>query len=62
MNGYKVHDIVRMKKAHPCGENKWEIVRYGADVKLKCLNCERIVLIERPKFNKNVKKKLTSEN
>ncbi|MDU3125588.1 MAG: DUF951 domain-containing protein, partial [Finegoldia magna] len=33
---YKVNDIVTLKKGHPCGENKWEILRTGADIKLKC--------------------------
>jgi len=61
MNNYKIHDVVRMKKAHPCGENRWEIIRYGADVKLQCLKCNRVVLIERPKFIKNVKKKLNDK-
>ncbi len=50
-----------MKKPHACKTNEWEIIRYGADVKLKCLGCERVVLLERPKFKKNVKKILKDE-
>lgn len=53
-----VGNVVTMKKPHPCGENKWEIIRYGADVKLKCTRCERIVMIDRIKFLRNVKKVL----
>ena len=34
---YKLGSIVMMKKNHPCGENKWEITRLGADIKIKCL-------------------------
>lgn len=53
-----VGNVVVMRKPHACGENKWEIIRYGADVKLKCMGCSRVVLLERPKFKKNVKKLL----
>ena len=47
---------VIMKKGHPCGTNLWEVVRLGADVKLKCTNCNRIVLLSRVEFNKKLKK------
>jgi len=50
--GTKVH----MRKKHACGSFQWEIIRFGADVKIKCLGCERIIMIERPKFIKNIKK------
>ena len=36
---YTIGTKVTMKKAHPCGTNLWEIVRLGADIKLKCINC-----------------------
>jgi len=52
----KVGSKVIMKKPHACGTNEWVITRYGADVKLQCLNCNRVVLLERPKFKKNIKK------
>ena len=45
-----------MKKGHPCGTNLWEVVRLGADIKLKCTNCNRIVLLSRVEFNKKLKK------
>lgn len=54
-----IGSVVTMRKPHPCGENKWEIIRYGADVKLKCTRCERIVMIDRIKFLRNVKKILS---
>ena len=47
---------VIMKKGHPCGTNLWEVVRLGADIKLKCINCNRIVLLSRVEFNKKLKK------
>ena len=48
-----------MKKPHACGENRWEIIRLGADVKIKCLGCGHIVMIARADFNKKFKKVLT---
>ena len=35
------------EKQHPCGTNEWEITRVGADIKIKCINCGRTVLIPR---------------
>lgn len=49
-------DIVEMKKKHPCGSKEWEIIRLGADIKIKCLGCGRLVMLERSKFEKGVKK------
>lgn len=53
---YKVNDIVTLKKGHPCGENKWEILRTGADIKLKCWGCDKIVWLTRLEFNKRIRK------
>lgn len=47
---------VIMKKGHPCGENLWEVVRIGADIKIKCTKCGRIVMLPRIEFNKKIKK------
>lgn len=55
-NNYTVGTIVEMKKAHPCGTNKWEIVRVGADIKIKCTNCNHVVMLSRVDFNKKLKK------
>jgi len=59
---YDLNDIVVMKKQHPCGENKWQIIRMGADVRIKCVGCQRSVLIPRNEFNKKLKKVLKEEN
>ncbi len=56
MKEYKEGSIVIMKKKHPCGENKWEVIRTGIDVKLKCIKCSRIVMLNRIDFDKNLKK------
>jgi len=53
---YQIGTIVTMKKGHPCGNNEWEIVRLGADIKIKCTNCGRIVMLPRVEFNKKLKK------
>lgn len=55
---YEIGDIVETKKMHPCKNNKWEIIRVGADFKIKCLGCEHIVMLSRTKFEKSIKKKL----
>ncbi|MEA5092971.1 hypothetical protein SDC9_34065 [bioreactor metagenome] len=57
---YYVGDIVRMKKAHPCGSYEWEITRTGMDFGLKCRGCGRFVMIPRSKFEKAVKSILES--
>ena len=52
---YAVGDVVRMKKAHPCGTDAWEILRVGMDFRLKCLGCGHMVMLPRPKFEKSVR-------
>ena len=59
---YKLGSIVIMKKQHPCGTNKWEIIRIGTDIKIKCLNCNRTIMLPRVEFNKKLKKVVTDEN
>ena len=53
---YNVGDIVELKKIHPCGNKNWEITRVGVDFKLKCLGCDHVILVERPKALKMIKK------
>ena len=53
---YNVGDIVELKKIHPCGKKNWEITRVGVDFKLKCLGCDHVILVERPKALKMIKK------
>lgn len=53
---YELGDVVTLKKGHPCGENKWEISRTGADIKLKCLGCDREIWMTRMEFEKRVRK------
>ena len=53
---FNIGDVVEMKKGHPCGKNEWQIIRLGADIKLKCEGCGRIVMLPRSKFEKSVKR------
>ncbi len=53
---FNVSDIVKMKKKHPCGENRWEILRMGADVKIQCKKCGRMVMLSRKDFLKGATK------
>ncbi len=55
-NNYQIGSKVIMKKQHPCGTNEWEVVRLGADIKIKCLHCGRTILLPRIEFNKKLKK------
>ena len=51
----QVNDILTMKKAHPCGSKDWLVLRVGADFRLRCLGCGRIVEGPRLKFEKNIR-------
>ncbi|MES4789720.1 DUF951 domain-containing protein [Levilactobacillus brevis] len=53
---YDLGDLVEMKKPHPCGTNRWEITRMGADIKIKCTNCGHVVMLSRREFEKKLKK------
>ena len=48
-------DVVRLRKVHPCGGYDWEVVRLGADVGLRCLQCKRRVLLTRWVLGKRMK-------
>ena len=51
-----IGDLVKMRKAHPCGHDLWRITYVGADVKMRCEKCSRIVMLDRPTFEKRMKK------
>lgn len=53
---FDLGDVVQMKKTHPCGSSEWEVIRLGADIKIKCTGCGRIVMLPRAKFEKAAKK------
>ncbi|MDR1132201.1 MAG: DUF951 domain-containing protein [Oscillospiraceae bacterium] len=51
----RVGDILTMKKAHPCGEKRWQVLRTGMDFKLRCLGCGHEVMGARSKFERNIR-------
>ena len=52
---FEVGDIVKLKKPHPCGSCEWEILRVGADFRLKCMGCGHQVMTERKMVEKNAR-------
>ena len=58
MDEIRLDDIVQMRKLHPCGSDRWKVIRIGADIKIKCLGCGRIVMLDRSVFIKRRKKVL----
>ncbi len=51
-----IGDIVELKKQHACGSKEFEITRVGMDIKIKCMKCERVIMLDRPTLEKRVKK------
>ena len=58
MEEIRLGDVVQMRKAHPCGSDQWKVIRIGADIKIKCLGCGRIVMLDRAVFVRRRKKLL----
>ncbi|MGO4889032.1 DUF951 domain-containing protein [Anaerobacillus sp. MEB173] len=58
---FDLHDVVEMKKPHPCGENRWKVIRMGMDIRIKCLGCDHSVLIPRREFTRKLKKVLAKQ-
>ena len=51
----KVGDIVRLRKAHPCGSQDWKVMRTGMDFRIQCLGCQHQAWIPRIKLERNLK-------
>lgn len=51
----QVGNIIKLKKQHPCGSHEWEVLRIGADFRIKCLGCEHQIMIPRKTIEKSVK-------
>lgn len=58
---FNIGDIVKTKKNHPCGSDEWEILRVGADFRIKCKGCGHMVMLPRVKFEKSVKNKVEKD-
>ena len=57
----QLHDILELKKDHPCGSRRWEVLRVGMDIKLKCLGCSHEVMQPRRKVEKMIRKVVPKE-
>lgn len=55
-NNYGIGSILELKKNHPCGSYLFEVVRVGVDIKIKCMECGRIVMLSRIELNKKIKR------
>ena len=51
----QVKDIVTLKKQHPCGSHDWEVLRMGADFRLKCMGCGHQIMVSRKLVEKNTR-------
>ncbi len=58
----RVGDVVQMRKTHPCGSDRWMIYRVGADIGIRCLGCNRRVMVPRRKFERGIKRVLRENN
>lgn len=52
----ELNDVLTLKKPHPCGSYNWEVLRTGADFRLKCIGCGHLIMIPRSKMEKRVRK------
>ena len=52
----RLQDVVQTRKKHPCGSDEWTVIRVGADIKIRCHGCGRIVMLDRQVFLKRRKK------
>ncbi len=59
---FSAGDTLIMKKPHPCGENKFKVLRAGSDVRVLCVKCGRDVTVDRLKLEKNIKTVLSEES
>ncbi len=55
-SNYNLGDIVQLRKLHPCGGDQWKILRVGADFRIECVRCGRVIMLPRVKFERMVKK------
>ncbi|MDE5779228.1 MAG: DUF951 domain-containing protein [Lachnospiraceae bacterium] len=52
---FEAGQIIKLKKQHPCGTNEWEIIRIGADFRLRCTGCNHQVMLSRKLVEKKIK-------
>lgn len=52
---FYVGDIVQLRKEHPCGSDRWEVMRTGMDFRIRCQGCQHVVMLPRKRFERSVK-------
>ena len=52
----RVGDILVMKKTHPCGSDRWQVTRIGADFRMRCLGCGREIMNARSKVERGIRR------
>ena len=57
----QLEDVLKLRKTHPCGEDRWKVMRLGADIKIECLGCGRQVMLTRRKLARSMKTNLSQE-
>lgn len=57
----QIGDVLKLKKQHPCGSNKWEVLRIGMDFRLKCEGCGHQIMIPRKQVEKNIRQIIKKE-
>jgi hypothetical protein len=57
----QMDDILKLRKTHPCGEDRWKVIRLGADIKIECLGCNRQIMLPRRKLARSVKSNLSQQ-
>ena len=53
---YEIGQIIETKKKHVCGSKEWKVIRTGADIKLECVGCSRVIMISKYELDKKIKK------
>ena len=56
----RLGDVIEMRKPHPCGANRWTVVRTGIDIRIRCAECGRTVLMPRTQFIRAMRKRLAA--
>jgi len=57
----ELDDILKLRKVHPCGEDRWKVIRLGADIKIECLGCGRQIMLPRRKLARSLKTNLSHQ-
>jgi hypothetical protein len=55
-------DVISLRKKHPCGSNEWQVLQIGVDIRLKCLGCQRLLLLDRLILERKMKSLISRDN